>query len=63
LQAYLFFIVISHKDGGKQIVHSLLTRKLVSRFSTYHQSCKCKTTLEARSWHLKTSKERNTNCG
>jgi len=45
LQVHLFFIVISHKDGGKQIDHSLLTGKLVSRFSTHHQSCKCKTNL------------------
>jgi len=45
LQAYLFFIVKGHKDGGKYISHSLLTRKLVSRFPTHHQSCKCKTNL------------------
>jgi len=42
---YLFFIVISHKDGSKQIDHHLLTGKLVSHFSTHHQSCECKANL------------------
>jgi len=41
----VFFIVKGRKDGGKQISHSLLTGKLVSRFPTRHQSCKCKTNL------------------
>ena len=40
LQAYLFFIVIGHKDGGKWIGHSLLTGKVVSRFATHTQSFK-----------------------
>jgi len=41
----LFIIVKGHKDGGKLISHILLTGKLVSRFPTHHQSCKCKTNL------------------
>ena len=42
--AYLY-IVKGHKDDDKYISHSLLTGKLVSRFPTHHQSCKCKRNL------------------
>jgi len=55
-EAYLFFIVKGHRDGGKQISHRLLTGKLVSLVNV-------RQILQAKCWHLKISKEKHSNCG